>query len=258
MSTFSRSGAPAGGKRRLPRTPGPMGRGRGATRGVRASGQQVRRLTSIPLRGDGGHGRCRARILIVTALLSVSSSAQSAAKTNAERNAERYVRLTAIEVLAILRDKSLGGSERAARLTPILIRQVDLAYLGPWLLGRWRGKLKPADRAAYARALPRYLARTFAKRLAKDRGQVFLVKYAEAMSNGTIIVTSHLIDRDDPLPLVIKWRVHRGARGYKVRDLMVQNISMALTLRREFQALLERHDGDPGALLELLQGRRGQ
>lgn len=212
----------------------------------------------MPPRGGSGHGRRRTRVLIVTALLSVSGSAPGAAKANAERNAERYVRLTAIEILAILRDKSLGRSERAARLTPILIRQVDLAYLGPWLLGRWRERLRPADRAAYARALPRYLARTFAKRLAKDRGQVFLVKYAEATTNGTIIVTSHLIDRDDPPPLVIKWRIHRGTRGYKVRDLMVQNISMALTLRREFQALLERHDGDPGALIELLQGRRGQ
>lgn len=166
----------------------------------------------------------------------------------------RHVRRIADRVAAILRDGRLDRARAAARLETVLAGQIDVRYLGRFLIGRWWFRLSPADRAAYLWALPRYLVHDYAQRLVRNRAVTLVVKRAEATGHDTVTVVTNVIDPSDSPPLVVKWRLYRTAHGFRVRDLVVQNFSMALNLRREFAAILRRHDGQIAGLIAKLRG----
>ncbi len=194
------------------------------------------------------------QLLIAALAAGIALAAPRAALADDARDGSRHVQRIAVQVMAILRDKRLDRHRARARLEAMLIGHIDVRRLGPMLLGpRWR-QLSAAQRADYLRVLPRYLVRGYAKRLVRNRGVLFLVKRAEAGRTGAVTVTTHIIDPEDPAPLIVKWRLRRTAHGFKVRDLVVQNFSMALNLRREFATILRRHDGRVAGLIAKLKG----
>jgi ABC-type transporter MlaC component len=69
------------------------------------------------------------------------------------------------------------------------------------------------------------------------------------------LVTS-ILDQIDQDPLEVVWRVRSQDGDYKVVDVMVEGISMALTLREEFSSV-SRVRGIDGLIEELRQGSRG-
>ncbi len=66
---------------------------------------------------------------------------------------------------------------------------------------------------------------------------------------------STLKPNDAPQPVRVDWRVHDIDSSYKIRDVLVEGISMSVTHRDEFSAVIRNHGGNVDGLLDALRGK---
>jgi len=59
-------------------------------------------------------------------------------------------------------------------------------------------------------------------------------------------------------PVRVDWRVTGHGNAYKISDVTVEGVSMALTQRQEFASVIQRGGGQLDALLKVLREKTGQ
>ena len=72
------------------------------------------------------------------------------------------------------------------------------------------------------------------------------------------LVQSRIAQPNGAPPLKVDWRVGKSAKGYKINDVVVEGVSMAVTQRQEFASVIQRNGGQIDALLKLLREKTGQ
>jgi phospholipid transport system substrate-binding protein len=68
-----------------------------------------------------------------------------------------------------------------------------------------------------------------------------------------VIVSTDIISPGRPTPLRIDWRLVRDNGSYKISDVIVEGVSMAVTQRSEFAAVVQRNGGQIRDLLALMR-----
>ena len=79
-------------------------------------------------------------------------------------------------------------------------------------------------------------------------GEKLDVTRGEADGSGATI-ESRIVDPKSGRTVEIKWRLRPAAGQMKVRDVLIENISMAQTQRREFAAVLQQRGGKAEGLI---------
>ena len=171
--------------------------------------------------------------------------------------------LTAEEVVQRLVDRlrqllaeHSGGEIDHEHLLAVLEEGTDLGLLGRLVLGRYWREAKPRQRTTYLRLFRRYMVQTFVQRLRQyvgnDPGQsgpAFEVVSSQPVGNRDILVKSRVLSSSSQ-PLRVDWRLRERPGGPVVIDLIIEGISLLVTQRSEFAAVLER-SGVEGLLSEL-------
>ena len=75
---------------------------------------------------------------------------------------------------------------------------------------------------------------------------------AEADGPGAT-VESRIVDQKNGRDVAIRWRLRPNAGQMKVRDVLIENISMAQTQRREFAAVLQQRGGKAEGLIAAIR-----
>jgi phospholipid transport system substrate-binding protein len=68
-----------------------------------------------------------------------------------------------------------------------------------------------------------------------------------------VIVSTDVITPGAPQPLKIDWRLVNDAGAYKISDVIVEGVSMAVTQRSEFASVIQRHGGQIQGLIDLMR-----
>jgi phospholipid transport system substrate-binding protein len=69
---------------------------------------------------------------------------------------------------------------------------------------------------------------------------------------GDVIVTSEIVRPQGP-PIAIDWRLVVGDGRYKISDVSIDGVSIALTQRSEFAAIIQRNGGQVAGLLATMR-----
>ena len=135
-------------------------------------------------------------------------------------------------------------------------QRTDLTLLGRLILGRQWRLATPAQRAEYDRLFRDYMLRAFVQRLrpyaGADVGAVqerFRIDGSHAVTARDVVVQSSLTPPSSP-PLRVEWRVRQRHGESRVIDLVVEGVSLLVTHRSEFGAVLDSR-GMEGLLAEL-------
>ena len=155
------------------------------------------------------------------------------------------------EVLAVLSDGSLSQDQRIAFLRKLLARDLDIPLIARFVAGRHWRKAAPAERSAYLEAFRAFVVGTFSARLGGVAVDRFEVLGARDIGKKDILVRCR-VRQTDSKPLDTDWRVRQKGDSFRILDLSVEGISMALTLRKEFASVLRRK-GSVGALVPILK-----
>jgi phospholipid transport system substrate-binding protein len=101
------------------------------------------------------------------------------------------------------------------------------------------------------------MVHVYAVRFNEFTGQQFKVTGSRPEGDASTLVTSQL-GSDGNQPVKIDWRVAKVAGGFKITDIVVEGISMMVTQRQEFSAVIQRGGGDIEALLKPLRAKLRQ
>lgn len=189
-----------------------------------------------------------AGLLVLAPMHSVADSSTAAA--------EAVILDLAEDAWAVIHRDDLDQTMRLDRLTQLFESRTDVALLSRLVLGRYWRQLDQTQRTDYERLFRDVILRSLARRL---------TQYAEGtqgrISDHFRIVTSQPVGRDDVLvrskvvpqagqSLAVDWRLRLGEGHPVIIDLIVEGVSLVVSQRSEFAAVIERSNID-GLLAEL-------
>jgi phospholipid transport system substrate-binding protein len=153
----------------------------------------------------------------------------------------------AIQVLG----PSVPEAQRTAHFRQLFASDFDLQGASRFVLGPAGRNLDPEQQQEFQTLFRDYLAQAYSTRLAQYAGEPFHV--TGARPNGEETVVSSQVVRRGGTPVEMDWHViNRGGR-FLVTDVYVDGVSMKVTHRQEFAAIIQRNGGQAGALLAALR-----
>ena len=196
----------------------------------------------------------RRSLIAGVALLGALMPAPAAGTARATAASEEVVKRLVDRLWRLLAEQGAGALDEQGLLT-VLEDGTDLTLLGRLVLGRFWRDANPRQRTLYLQLFRRYMVQTFAQRLRQyvgndpDQGPVFEVVASRPVGNMDILVQSRVLPSGSQ-PLRVDWRLRERPDGPVVIDLVIEGISLLVTQRSEFAAVLER-TGVEGLLTEL-------
>jgi len=187
--------------------------------------------------------------LALAALFLGGRGAQAAVSAEA---AQALIENVGVEVLAVLRDPALDNPQKFNRLVALLDGPIDLEIIARLILGRHWRSASEAQQAEYLELFRAFALDNLASRLHVYDGQDFEIVGAQAVNERDAVVATRVTGGSRP-PLKVDWRVRERDDGDLVAiDVIVEGVSLIVTQRSEFSAVIERRGMD-GLLAELRQ-----
>jgi len=169
-------------------------------------------------------------------------------------NYTSFVQKMGDTALTNLTGKELAAKEREKRVRDLLNRNFDVDTIGKFAMGRHWRTATGAEQKEFLSLFENMIVKTYTQRFGEYSGQQFKVgnsKKAHANSND-YIVTSQVIQKDGP-PVNVEWRVRSIGGQLKVIDVIIENVSMGVTQRSDFDAVIQRGGGKVSALIDSLK-----
>jgi len=154
----------------------------------------------------------------------------------------------ALEVLG----KSVSPRQREARFRQLFDQDFDVPAIAHFVLGRYWRTATRAEQQEFVRLFAAYTALAYSNRLAQYSGETLRVLGSRPELDGSI-VSSEIVRTNGAPPAKVDWRLRSNGGTYKITDVIVDGISMAVTQRSEFASVIQRHGGEVEGLLTLLR-----
>jgi phospholipid transport system substrate-binding protein len=152
----------------------------------------------------------------------------------------------AIQVLA----PSVSPAQRLDRFRELFSTGFDVPGIGRFILGRYWRIATPREQQEFLSLFQEYVARAYAARLGGFGGEPFRVIGAR-LNGAEIVVSSEIVLASGPIG--IDWYLVDNGGPYKITDVYIAGISMKVTQRDEFAAVIQRSGGRVEGLLAQLR-----
>jgi phospholipid transport system substrate-binding protein len=210
------------------------------------------RILAETFRAAANEAAMLRRTLLAAAALLPLVAAPPAALADVVADSRAMIATMANDVIAILSNKGLGKADREARFRAIFRARFDIGTIGPWVMGRPWQDATPAQRQEYMALFETYIVKVYTAQLGSYSGERLDVVGAEADDSGAA-VTTRIVGGGRPIDIV--WRLRRTGAALRVRDVVIENISMSLNQRREFAAVYQSRGGTVDGLLQALRDK---
>ena len=190
----------------------------------------------------------------VCATLTVPGLLLAAVSPQAVEGAAAFIARLADQAITILRSSSNKMENREAQFRDLLSAGFDMPFIARFVLGKHWRKATPQQRVDYQALFREFILKSYSRRLGGYSGEAFTIAGAKAAGKKDVMVKTR-IEQPGGRPIIAVWRVRPHNGQYKIIDIMVEGISMAVTQRSEFNAVV-RQQGMQG-LLQALRARTG-
>lgn len=165
---------------------------------------------------------------------------ETGGQTESRSAQSRFILEIGNRAISVLRTKQISEANRTARFGELLQTGFDLDYIGRFVLGRhWRAASDP-QRTAYLDLFAQYVVKTYASRLQGYSGQSFVFVSERVAGIKDIVVRTRIGRPGGGAAINADWRVRKYHDSYRIIDVMVAGISMVVTQRQEFDAVIRR------------------
>lgn len=208
-------------------------------------------MTTIAI-GTGPRRRLLGGVLAALAgLLVLCAVARPGAAQTADDPAH-FVRDFGERAVAMLADPTLAPDQRRDAFRRMLVADFDIEATGRFVLGRaWRGASE-AQRAEYLALFEGLIVATYASRLESYGGESLAVDGLRSRDDKRAVVATRIL-RAEGAPIQVDWRLRRLGPSWRIVDVVVEGVSMAITQRSEFKSALRASGGKIEGLLAKLR-----
>ncbi|MDB9820403.1 ABC transporter substrate-binding protein [Candidatus Pelagibacter sp.] len=154
--------------------------------------------------------------------------------------------------------KTLGGNltkdERIEKLKQIASDTVDISGIGYYTLGAFRKNINDEQIEQYNVLFEQYFLKSFSSRLAEYSNPEIEVVSKKKINENYTMVSSILVSTNKRPEVKIDWRVYtKDPNNPKIRDLIIEGLSLARTQKEEFSSIIQSNDGDINVLFATLK-----
>ncbi len=205
------------------------------------------------------------RWLVLVAACAVLIVAGAGTAQAARVDPGAFVQALGDGAIAVIKEPGSSPARRKRRFRELLSENFDLDTIGRFVLGRhWRAAT-PAQRREYVTLFRTFILESYAVRFealretifarsGDDAGRVFealrvrILKVRRVNERDSLVTTE--LGLPDRAPLHVGYRVRAGNGALKIVDVIAEGLSLLVTRRSEFSAVVKRH-GIEGLLATL-------
>ncbi len=155
------------------------------------------------------------------------------------------------EALKVL-GTNVEPSQRVARFRELFRADFDVPGIARFVLGRYWRLATPAQQQEFVKLFTDYIAFVYANRLAEYSGETLRVTGTRPAPDGQM-VSSEIIRTTGQPPARVDWLLTPENGAYKISDVIVEGVSMAVTQRSEFASVIQRNGGQVQGLITALR-----
>jgi len=141
---------------------------------------------------------------------------------------------------------------RQARFRQLFHDDFDGAGLARFVLGRYWQSASGHEQQEFVKLFENYVVFVYTARLADFGGQTFKIRGSRSDGDSAIVSTD-VISPGSTSPLKMDWRLVNDNGAYKINDVSVEGVSMAVTQRSEFASVVQRNGGQVRGLIALMR-----
>lgn len=203
----------------------------------------------------------RSLFLVFALVFAVGNATPALAESSAKNPAGKFIQDLGNRAIKIIANKDNSEELRSEKFRQILRDSFDLMTIGRFVIGRSWNAATPAQQQEYMKLFEQLVVKTYGSRMALYTGEGFKVTSSRAESEKDTIVNSLITHPDGSPPTSIDWRVRQKDGKYGVIDVVVEGVSLSVTQRQEYAAVIQNNGGKIDGLLkqmrEQVHGNRG-
>jgi len=190
-------------------------------------------------------------MLAISPVLPVSLAV--AQNSQRDAGAEQFVQTEAQRALGILAGHSKAEKIRAFR--SFVDQVADVPTITRFVLGKYNRSINPDQYRRFAAAFREYAANIYETRLDDYHGETLTVTGSMVRKPGDVIVASQITGGAQSDPVLVRWRVIHGPGGWRVDDVEVKGVWLAITEQQDFVSTIDNAHGDVNVLITQLEQR---
>ena len=187
-------------------------------------------------------------ILALTVIAAVSAMPRRAA---ADEAPVAFIGALGNQAVSVIRS-DMPLPSKAAYFHRMIHQDFDLTGICRFVLGPYWRVASPAEQHKFRNLFAERLVRFYGRQLAQSGGGDFVV-FGSRPSADDVIVTSRII-RSQGAPIIVDWQLGVTNSHYKIKDVAIEGVSMALAQRSQIAALMARAGGQFGMVLATMRG----
>src|SRR6516164_7114232 len=154
----------------------------------------------------------------------------------------------ALEVLG----KNATPAQRVAQFHELFREDFDVPGLARFVLGRYWKTATPEQQEEFVKLFEDYIALVYSNQLAAYSGEALRVTGSRTSAEEAV-VASEIVRPTGTPPVKVDWHLTDRNGAYKISDVTVDGISMAVTQRSEFASVIQRSGGQVAGLIAQLR-----
>lgn len=192
--------------------------------------------------------------ILASALMGVSLFFSTVAKAEIDAaKAESFVKEVTDSGIEDIINANVSQQVKDERFEKLFNKALDLNFIGQFVLGRYWRTATPQQKKDFIAVYRKLNIKTWSARFDEFKGKDFkFVGTTPSNSKNQIFVNS-TVDMGEGEPAKVVWRVKQNADNFKIVDIIIENVSLAITARNEYTAFIKNHNGDIDALIANLK-----
>ncbi len=155
-----------------------------------------------------------------------------------------------------LSDTTLSAPDREQKIGGLLREHFDVSAISRFVLGRYSAGASRQEQDTFAGLFQRWMIVTYTGSVRGFSDASWNVVRTRRDGVEGFVVTSE-IPQAKSHPIEIEWRLHQDGSQYKIVDVRLEGISLALVEREEVAAVIQQNGGTVAGLNEALERRFG-
>ena len=168
--------------------------------------------------------------------------------------AEQFIEVLSSEALTLATDTTLTSKDRLSKISKLLSEGFDMPWIARFVLGRnWRNASQN-EREDYPRLFKTILEHSYSRQFTDYSGQKILILGHKLGRRDYIFVRSRIFDPvRSNIHIDVNWRLVPAGNSFKIVDIVIEGVSMAVTQRNEYASVLQRNGNSIPALINAMR-----
>lgn len=169
--------------------------------------------------------------------------------------AEEFVQKVTKESIEDIINANVSQTVKDERFEKLFNNALDLNFIGQFVLGRYWRTATAEQKKEFISAYRELNIKTWSQRFDEFKGKNFIFKGTTPSNSANQVFVNSVVPMDQGEPAKVVWRVKQTGDKFKIVDIIIENVSLAITARNEYTAYIKTAPGGIDDLIKDLQNK---